>query len=319
MIGIRNIVNFVRKACKFGLYIPLSNLIVVYGGKYLPDRLLRKISNKRNRKIQKRIIEILGEKEINNIPSNVISQGSKQGKIWFCWMQGEKHLPEIPRLCLDSLRKHANGHEVIVLDSDNYNQYVSISAHVIQLYESKKLKQAHFADILRVNLLAQQGGLWIDATLFVTKDLPEDIFNMPFFSIKTPEIGYYVSRCRWAVFCLAGQKNNILCQKVATFFNIYLSHTDLFVDYFMFDQFIDILYSHNPEISKMIDNIPINNIHTHDLSPILIQPFDQLKFLELTRDTYLFKLSWKLYSKEELMGNKDSYYYFLSRLDKLVS
>lgn len=302
---------FIRKACKFGLYIPLSNIILVYGGKYLPDRLLKNISNKRNQKIQKCIVEIVGEKEINNISSNVSSPVFEPGKIWFCWMQGEECLPEIPRLCLDSLRKHANGHEVIVLDNENYKQYVSISARVIQLYESKKLKPAHFADILRVNLLAQQGGLWVDATLLAIKNLPEDIFNRPFFSIKTQEIGHYVSRCRWAVFCLAGEKNNILFQKVASLFNIYLSHTDLFVDYFMFDQFIDILCRHNQEIRKMIDDVPINNIHTHDLSPILIQPFDRSKFQQLTRDTYLFKLSWRLYSEAELTENKDNYYHFL--------
>lgn len=313
MIGIKNIQNFVRRVCGFGLYIPLSNLVIAYGRKYLPRKSLRYLSDKRNRKIQKHIIEIVGEEEFNNIPSNASSQASEPGKIWFCWMQGEENLPEIPRRCLASLRKHANGHEVVVLTAANYWKYVSLPDHIIQLYESGKLIQAHFADILRVNLLAQQGGLWMDATLFVIKDLPKAIFNAPFFSIKTVEMGYFVSHCRWAVFCLAGQKNSLLFQKVAQLFNAYLSRTNLFIDYFMFDQFIDILYQHNTEIKRMIDNVPINNPHIHDLSPILIQPFDRSKFQQLIRDTYLFKLSWRLYSEAELTENKDNYYHFLLR------
>lgn len=311
MIGIKNIQNFVRRVCSFGLYIPLSNLVIAYGRKYLPRKSLRYLSGKRNHKIQKHIIEIVGEEEFNNIPSNASSQASEPGKIWFCWMQGEENLPEIPRRCLASLRKHANGHEVVVLTAANYRKYVSLPDHIIQLYESGKLIQAHFADILRVNLLAQQGGLWMDATMFVIKDIPEAIFDAPFFSIKTVETGYFVSHCRWAVFCLAGPKNSLLFQKVAQLFNAYLSRANLFIDYFMFDQFIDILYQHNTEIKRMIDNVPINNPHIHDLSPILIQPFDRSKFQQLIRDTYLFKLSWRLYSEAELNENKNNYYHFL--------
>lgn len=311
MISRSNIQNFFRRIGKFGLYIPLSNLILVYGRKYLPARMLSSISSKRNHKIQKRIIEIVGEDGFNNIPSNASFPTSGSSKIWFCWMQGEENMPEIPRLCLASLRKHANGHEVVVLNAGNYRKYVSLPDHIIQLYESGKLIQAHFADILRVNLLAQQGGLWMDATLFVIKDIPEAIFDAPFFSIKTVESGYFVSHCRWAVFCLAGQKNCLLFQKVAQLFNAYLSHTNLFIDYFMFDQFIDIIYQHNTEIKRMIDNVPINNSHTHDLFPILSQQFDSAIFQDLIQDTYFFKLNWKHCSLSDLLRNKDSYYYFL--------
>jgi len=313
MIGIKNIQNFVWRVCRFGLYIPLSNLVIAYGRKYLPEKCLRYLSDTRNRKIQKRIIEIVGEEEINNIPPNTSPRTSEPSKIWFCWMQGEETMPEIPRLCLASLRKHANGHEVVVLNAENYRKYVSLSDHIIKLYESGKLIQAHFADILRVNLLAQHGGLWMDATLFVIKDIPESIFDIPFFSIKTIETGYFISHCRWAVFCLAGQRNNVLFQKVADLFSVYLSRTNLFVDYFMFDQFIDILYQYNADVRLMIDNVPFNNSHIHDLSPILIQPLDRARFQKFTQDTYLFKLSWRLYSEEKLMENKDNYYHFLLR------
>lgn len=311
MIGIKNVQNFVRRVCSFGLYIPLSNLVIAYGRKYLPEKSLRYLSDTRNRKIQKRIIEIVGEEEINNIPPNTSSRTSEPSKIWFCWMQGEETMPEIPRLCLASLRKHANGHEVVVLNAENYRKYVSLPDHIIQLYESGKLIQAHFADILRVNLLAQQGGLWMDATLFVSKDIPESIFDIPFFSIKTIETGYFISHCRWAVFCLAGQRNNILFQKVADLFSVYLSRTNLFVDYFMFDQFIDILYQYNADVRHMIDNVPFNNLHTHDLSLILDQRFDSAVFQDLIQDTYFFKLNWKHYSMSDLTRKKDSYYYFL--------
>ena len=139
MISRSNIHNFLRRIGEFGLYIPLSNLILVYGRKYLPERILSSISNKRNHKIQERIIEIVGEEEFNNIPSNASSPASGPSKIWFCWMQGEENMPEIPRRCLASLRKHAKDHEVIVLTIENYRKYVSLPDHIIQLNQLHKI------------------------------------------------------------------------------------------------------------------------------------------------------------------------------------
>ena len=310
MMKMANVRNFMRKTFKFGLFIPLSNLILTYGGKFLPSRLLRWLSDRRTIKIQRKILDIVGNDTINAPVFN--DDVSRNEVIWFCWMQGEEALPPIPKLCLASLRKHSGGREVIFLDKNNYGKYVSIPREIIDVYLSGKIKQAHFADIMRVMLLSQQGGLWIDATLLVTKDLPPEIFSMPFFSIKTNEFGYFVSRCRWSVFCLAGWKNNILFKKVTRLFEAYLSKTCTFVDYFMFDNFIDILYKNDKLVRQMIDAVPKNNAKVHDLNRLLCDDFDARRYDELTTDgTYMFKLSWKTYTEEQLRSNPRSYYNYL--------
>lgn len=305
-----NVRNFMRKTFKFGLFIPLSNLIVTYGGRYLPSGVLRRISDKRTIKIQCKIIDVVGFDAINApLPTGDVCRNEV---IWFCWMQGEEALPSVPKLCLASLRKHSGGREVIFLDKNNYDKYVTIPQEIIDMYRDGSIKQAHFADIMRVMLLSQKGGLWIDATLLVTKDLPAEIFDMPFFSIKTNEFGYFVSRCRWSVFCLAGWKNNILFKKVTRLFEAYLSKTCTFVDYFMFDNFIDILYKNDKLVRQMIDAVPKNNAKVHDLNRLLCDDFDARRYDELTTDgTYMFKLSWKTYTEEQLRSNPRSYYNYL--------
>lgn len=305
-----NVRNFMRKTFKFGLFIPLSNLILTYGGRYLPSGLLRRVSDKRTIKIQRKIIDVVGFDAINApLPTDDVCRNEV---IWFCWMQGEKALPPVPKLCLSSLRKHSGGRKVVFLDKNNYGKYVSIPQEIIDMYRAGKIKQAHFADIMRVMLLSQQGGLWIDATLLVTKDLPAEIFDMPFFSIKTNEFGYFVSRCRWSVFCLAGWKNNVLLKKIARLFETYLSKTSTFVDYFMFDNFIDILYKNDKLVRQMIDAVPKNNEKVHDLNRLLCDDFDARRYDELTADgTYMFKLSWKTYTEEQLRSNQHSYYNYL--------
>lgn len=310
MMKMANVRNFMRKTFKFGLFIPLSNLILTYGSRYLPSRLLRRMADKRTIKIQRIIVDVVGFGAINAPVST--DDFCRNDVIWFCWMQGEEALPPVPKLCLASLIKHSGGRKVVFLDKNNYGKYVSIPQWIIDMYRSGKIKQAHFADIMRVMLLSQKGGLWIDATLLVTKDLPAEIFDMPFFSIKTDEFGYFVSRCRWSVFCLAGWRNSILFKKVARLFEAYLSKTCTFVDYFMFDHFIDILYKNDSSIRQMIDAVPMNNANVHDLNRLLCDDFDARRYDELTADgTYMFKLSWKTYTEEQLRSNPRSYYNYL--------
>lgn len=306
-----NIKSFSRKVREFGLFIPLSNLLLTYGRK-LPPPFLKRIATKRNGLIQKKLFKLIGN-SIADPKEAISSNYEPNAPIWFYWMQGEKNMPPIPKLCLNSLRKHANRHPVIFLDADNVNQYVNIPFEIAKAYQTGKLKQAHYADIIRIMLLAQHGGLWMDATLLVTRDLPETIFQTPFYSIKTKEFGYFVSRCRWSVFCLAGWKHNILFEKLSECFTAYFKQKDVMIDYFMFDQLIDMLYNEHNEIRKMIDQVPCSNPEVHSLNSLLLNDFNEHIYKQLTENTFLFKLNWKAYTKEQLSENPNSYFNTLSK------
>lgn len=301
-----NIKNFIKKVVRFGWYIPVTNLILTYGQKYFSTKRLSNILKKRTRKIQNilsKSISFPSDYEYSNV-----NYDGKEAPIWVCWLQGEDNMPLIPRLCLQSIRKHANGHKVIVLTLDNYNEYVKIPNTLVEMYHAGKIKPAHFTDILRINLLAQQGGLWLDATMLVTKDIPQEIFEYPFFSIKTENKGYFVSQCRWAVFCLGTQKGNPLFTHLASLFEQYITKTDIFVDYFLFDNFIDMLYKRNPMIKEQIDSLPFNNPCVHDMTSLLCENVSDEVINRLTKDTYLFKLSYKQLKPSELVSNKSNLY-----------
>lgn len=301
-----NIKNFIKKVARFGWYIPVTNLILTYGQRFFSAKTLKRILEKRTSRIQDILLHSVSFPA--ELDDTSVQGNGKDAPIWFFWLQGEEHLPMIPKLCLQSIRKHANGHEVIVLTADNYKEYVNIPDTLIEMYRSGRIKAAHFADILRVNLLAQQGGLWLDATMLVTEDLPQEIFEMPFFSVKTENKGYFVSKCRWAVFCLGAQKGNPLFVQLASLFEQYLTTTDLFVDYFLFDNFIDMLYQRYPLIRNLIDALPMNNPRVHDMAPLLCSHVSDKDIEELTRNTYLFKLSYKNVAVEELYANPENMY-----------
>ena len=307
-----NVRNFMRKTFKFGLFIPLSNLILTYGGRYLPDNILRRVSDRRNSKIRKIILRIT---KYDGLASSTREDGhvaGEPGRIWFFWMQGEGCMPPVPRLCLNYLRKNANGHQVIVLTKDNIKEYANIPERIYELWNKGIITTTHFSDILRFALLSQHGGFWIDATMLVIRPLDEDIFAKPLFTVKTRPFGHFVSKCRWTGFYIASRKGGELATKAYEMFIDYWENTDVQVDYFLIDHVLNILYETVSSIRKEIDEIPYSNGHMHGLNRLLCDDFDVRRYDELTADgTYMFKLSWKTYTDEQLRSNPRSYYNYL--------
>lgn len=307
MIRLENVRNMCRKILRFGPDLALSNLALVYGGRFLSHKTLRNVSEYRNRKIQLLLRPFMPPGNVTApVPGHI-----RKNAIWVCWLQGEEQMPPIAGLCLESIRRNANGHEVILLTIDNYEDYVVMPEIFKERYRRGQLKPAHFADLIRIEVLSQQGGLWLDATMLVTQPIDEAVFNAPFYSIKTAEEGHFVSKCRWAVFALACPRNSGIMTKTGKAFENYLSSTDLFIDYFLFDHFIEMLYQTDESVREAIDTLPYNNPATHRLTPILTLDFNPSEFEVLTGSTSLFKLNIRAYTAKQLAGNPRSLYHHL--------
>lgn len=47
------------------------------------------------------------------------------------------------------------------------------------------ISYTHFADIVRMTLIAERGGIWIDATTFVCKNISEEQENLAIITRKS--------------------------------------------------------------------------------------------------------------------------------------
>lgn len=86
--------------------------------------------------------------------------------IWFLWLQGLDNAPLVVGKCYDSWLKHNPNWQLILLDENN------IADH-IDLKRNNGVTDQAFSDILRINILAKHGGVWVDATCFCTNPLDE--------------------------------------------------------------------------------------------------------------------------------------------------
>lgn len=107
-----------------------------------------------------------------------IPPASNQAPIWVCWWQGENAMPPIVQSCFQSLCSHAGNHLVHLITQENISKYVTIPDYILRKVQEGKISFTHFSDILRMCLLYEHGGLWIDATVYVSQPIPEKVLNL---------------------------------------------------------------------------------------------------------------------------------------------
>lgn len=215
--------------------------------------------------------------------------------IWVFWWTGEDSASEIVKACIKSIRRNANGHSVNFIDKYNIGKYVQFPAHIDEKHERGIIGHAAFADILRVTLLAQYGGVWIDATCFISQPLPDLLFRDTFFTAKSVDNNaYYFSRSRWVGYFLAGNRHFALFSFVRDMLFEYWKETDEIVAYLLLDYIIDIAYHNFPEVQSVMDTLPNNNLARGQLMNRINEPYSAELFSELENgSTFLSKLSWR--------------------------
>ena len=94
-----------------------------------------------------------------------VVRDDKNEKIWSIWLQGEKNAPDLVQACFRSIRKNCR-QELVVLDEKQLRKFITLPDIIWKKRAAGKIKNAHFADICRVELLYEYGGIWMDSTDF---------------------------------------------------------------------------------------------------------------------------------------------------------
>ena len=233
--------------------------------------------------------------------------------IWVFWWQGFEDMPDIIKVCQRSIEIFSSNHPVVLLTKDNIKQYVNLSKEIWQRYELGEIRIQHLADIIRVKLIRDFGGLWLDASVFCTKPIPEEYFNKFFYSIRKPntpeEDDYNISLNRWTTFVIGGWKNNILCSFLSDFFDEYCKKERYFVDYFLFDCAIALAYENIHAAKSLIDELPVISEDYYIISRYLQNSADDELLEKIYNQGFVFnKIS---YGKCNELMTDNSLYKFL--------
>ena len=126
---------------------------------------------------------------------------------------------------------------------------MEIPDYIVEKLKKGIIPWATFSDIMRVTLLSRWGGIWLDATIYLTKSLPDTIYEDRFFSVGHPAVYGMVrlepSRCKWRIFLMGSTPNHIMMSWCKDLFYEYEKEFNYNIDYFMLDYFILLGYVNN--------------------------------------------------------------------------
>ena len=300
----------------------------------MPKKLFNKIQNKTYFKTQKMVGEdwdrVLKEYFTNKIETEQIKPKktfNNEKIIWQFWGQGwdfEK-LPDVVKISYKSVEKYKKDYEIIHLDMNNINDYLEIPAYILKKVENKKMGFAHFTDIIRLALLYNYGGVWIDATILLTDYLPQEYFEMDYFMFQRDDNlenkkdwedydDFYFSwnnemKVRVLNSIIFAKKNNEIIKTLLDMLLIFWEHNDLVPNYFFFQ----VLYT------ELIENYYkkkqckiVSDTLTHELIRVWFDKFSQEKLDEITKRNNVHKLTYKIDS-----GKRDTKGTFLDYFKKI--
>lgn len=284
------------------IYIDIRLLYII--GKPLSKRLLDKKTDY--------ILRWLS----NQFSSEITKYSNKQScrivkhsppSIWTCWWQGEDEAPEIVKMCWDSIKKHASGHKLVIISADNYRQFCDVPVDIQKKFEQGLISHQLMSDYVRVNLLNQHGGLWVDATIFACKDIPDIVFSLPVYNVKNIDDSYPLSgrvadASAWQIYFIASQPHSVTYSFISECLTSYWQEFDTPIDYYLTYYLAKIAREQLTEAKREYDQVPPNNKQVELLEPHLLnqqfmQDFSYSSFFN--DSTFVYKLSWRKHYPEK--------------------
>jgi Capsular polysaccharide synthesis protein len=209
------------------------------------------------------------------------------GPVWQYWNSGAGGCPPLIRECMASVRRHTTGRQIIVLSDDTLGDYVTLPAHI--LAKREQIGATHFSEVLRVSLLAQHGGTWIDATVLLTGGIDEITSFLPFFMFTRPNDPYVISS--WFIHSVAGHPLACAMRDLMTTYWVTL---DELREYFMFHFMFESAITLHADLREHWKKTPIVFAEApHLLQKALLTGSSSERLREICSRIPLHKLSWK--------------------------
>ena len=231
--------------------------------------------------------------------------------VWTMWWQGEEQMPPIVKACIRSMHRHVSENvKIVLLTKDNYADYVKIPGYILDKVEKKLITLTHLSDIIRTALLAEYGGMWLDSTLYVTKDIPDEMVTRGFFSTSTKFAYGCASDCMWSSFAIGG--GNIVFDFMKEFLYTYWKEHNCFLDYFSIDYGLRMFWDKSPVFRQEVEKYSVFIEHIHSLTWKLNEAYDAKVLDEMAADSMFFKLTYKGDWKPQINGKQTFYGHFIT-------
>lgn len=235
------------------------------------------------------------------------------------WNSGEENAPALVKNCFKSVEQWCTEYKIVRLNDSNLQEYIDIPEHILQKYRSGIITKAHFSDYVRTCLLLKWGGIWCDATVYMTGPISKEISDADFFMFKSDSFcitndknkGYVPSIkmldilkdlpsssnpiiCGSSWFLAASKRNLRVLNLVKLILEEYWKKEDHLIDYFLFHYVLSYVVL-TDQISQKTYSVMPNycNFNPHLLLNMLYDRFNKDLFNEVKSLSAIHKLTYQ--------------------------
>lgn len=245
--------------------------------------------------------------------------------IWLCWWQGEEDMPDMIKMCFESIKRNIDMSvmEIHLITLENCMEYVTFTDTIINKFNEGKISYTHMSDALRAELLYRYGGVWIDTTYYMTKPfegIEQCIANGSLYTIVYDEAPWKADcvEGRWSANIWGVSKEHILFKVLMEALWYYWELNDEIMDYFVMDYIIAIAYEHFSDIREgLADNI-LSSTKVLTGKELLGKTYNVDRYNEFINDCAFYKLNRRDdYRTHDLIGRITLYGYLIGQNEKV--
>lgn len=248
-----------------------------------------------------------------NLPQKEITTENPE-IIWQFWDNpAGKSTPLIVKSCLNSIDKFKGNFEQKILNNTTLENYSDLPNFIFDKFTRKQMNYAHFSDLLRLNLLKNHGGIWLDATNFMTDFVPKYIIDEDFFVFLTGNLTHFPYSFMQNCFIRA-KKGSFLCESWYEMCLEYWKNKNKKIDYFQHQLMFKALVEKNSFARDLFSKIPKkSDDEIHQLvGDKLFKKFDEIQWGKIQKTSFFQKVTYKIADKTDY---SDTYFSKLCKGD----
>ncbi len=280
----------------------VNNLIKIFLEVFIFDRRIRRILKGNWAKFY---LYKYVKKAVRNYQA-LPSDGSSD-IIWQYWESPDGSIPPLVQACLNSVEQFKGKRKRILLTPDTIRNYVEIPEIFLKLKKDGVIKTAFFSDVLRACLLIQNGGIWIDATVLLTDELPDYITEADLFVFQN-DLKIDLDGLNMASYFISAKKGNRILAQTLKALEYYWRENNFLVNYFTFLHTFTMITKYNKEL---FSKVPFFSFLPVQLTQgELLKEFNPKRWEELKKMTSVHKLTHKqsVLTKEKKINLKGTLY-----------
>jgi Capsular polysaccharide synthesis protein len=227
--------------------------------------------------------------------------------IWLLWLQGWDNAPWLIKQVAESWEINNPDWNIEYVNLDNLHQYVHDIDYIYD--ETKNIEPQHKADIIRLSLLENHGGVWADATMLCMQPLDTWVEE----AVKPAGLWMYHGHgagmsCKDgpAIWLIVSEKGSLMVNKWKNACDKYWKNRNYADSYFLLDELFRKIHESDIEFKNKWDLAPhlyceskgqahslYQRVRTVDWLSLMSLNSPSLKKIFLEKPPYALKLSWK--------------------------